>query len=103
MGVWHGESAPGVSSLDAGIDAQQQQQQQQQQGGGGGSSRNVAAVGSGADVKLYRYPSIEKRPTARSLVGHGGTVRGVRFADKGNILLSIGADQAVMVWQRRRR
>jgi WD40 repeat protein len=101
MGVWHGESAPGVSSLDVAIDAQQQQQQQG--GGGGGSSRNVAAVGSGADVKLYRYPSIEKRPTARSLVGHGGTVRGVRFADKGNILLSIGADQAVMVWQRRRR
>ena len=92
MGVWHAEdeNPAGVCSLDVHDTSD------------GRSGAGVAATASGADVKLYRYPAIAKRPTTVRLVGHGGSVRSVRFAENGNTLLSVGADQAVLVWRRRR-
>lgn len=92
MGVWHGEDLAGVQSLDVAATWSGA-------GSGGGS---VTAAASGSAVKLYRYPAVEKRPTARTLSGHGGAVRGVRFADRENALLSVGgSDQALMVWKKR--
>ena len=94
MGVWHGtdgdENERGaqqaVRSLDVNLDA--------------GAERRCAVAAIGADLRLYRYPSVEKRPKPRSMHGHGGAVKGVRFADEGHALVSVGSDQAVMVWRR---
>ena len=55
MGVWHGEDSDGVQSLDVAATWS--------------SGGSVTAAASGSAVKLYRYPAIEKRPTARTLLG----------------------------------
>ena len=91
MGVWHAEddNPSGVASLDV---------HDSSNGGGAG----IAASGSGSGVKLHRYPAIAKRPTPVQLIGHGGAVRSVRFAEHGKTLVSVGADQAIMVWRRQR-
>ncbi len=91
MGVWHAEddNPSGVVSLDV---------HDSSNGGGAG----IAASANGSHVKLHRYPAIAKRPTPVQLVGHGGTVRSVRFAEHGKTLVSVGADQAIMVWRRQR-
>ena len=65
-----------------------------------GAERRCVVAGIGADLRLYRYPSVEKRPKPRSMHGHGGAVKGARFADEGHALVSVGSDQAVMIWRR---
>ena len=92
MGVWHGTDGDedergaqqqAVRSLDVNLAA--------------GAERRCAVAAISADLRLYRYPSVEKRPKPRFMHGHGGAVKGVRFADEGHALVSVGGDQAVMV------
>ena len=64
-----------------------------------GAERRCVVAGIGADLRLYRYPCVEKPPKPRSMHGRGDAAKGVRFADEGHALVPVAGGPAVMVWR----